>query len=89
MDIQNIKKEIDIHDIDIKVSTSKFENTNEKIIGIYSIKQEVNNDLNAVKIFDNHVDLANETKRNIFSTHIKNKLGYLKVDPGKGTKSKD
>ncbi|XP_057658726.1 uncharacterized protein LOC130895453 isoform X2 [Diorhabda carinulata] len=100
MDVQNVKQEIDKHDdfllnIDIKkdlideVSTIKIQNTNEQINEIHSIKQEIDDDLNTNKIFDNNVDATNKTKRNISSTQfILNKPGYSKAAHRKGIKSK-
>ncbi|XP_057659351.1 uncharacterized protein LOC130895818 [Diorhabda carinulata] len=93
MDIHNVKKEVDVHDdIDSKqglineVFSLNIQNINEQMNGIHSIKQEINDDLNTNKIFDNHVDATNKTKRNILSKHIRNKLGYSKVNQGRLSK---
>ncbi|XP_057658724.1 uncharacterized protein LOC130895452 isoform X2 [Diorhabda carinulata] len=99
MDVQNVKQEIDNHDdfllnIDIKkdfideASTIKIQNTNEQINEIHSIKQEIDDDLNTNKIFDNNVDATNKTKSNISITQfILNKPGYSKAARRKGIKS--
>ncbi|XP_056640455.1 uncharacterized protein LOC130447588 isoform X2 [Diorhabda sublineata] len=100
MDVQNVKQEIDNHDdfllnIDIKkdlideVSTIEIQYTNEQINGIHSIKQEINDDLNTNKIFDNNEDVTNKRKRKISSTQfIPNKPGYSKAAHRKEIKSK-
>ncbi|XP_057658703.1 uncharacterized protein LOC130895441 isoform X2 [Diorhabda carinulata] len=100
MDTQNFEEEIDIHNyslsnIDIKQelideeSAEKIQNANEQINGIHSIKQEINDDLNTIKILDNNVDVSNETKRNVCSTHIiLNKPVYSKFAHRKRIKSK-
>ncbi|XP_057658787.1 uncharacterized protein LOC130895484 isoform X2 [Diorhabda carinulata] len=98
MDILNIKEEINTYEdfpsiVDIgsigEVSTLTIQNVIGNVDGIHPIKHEIKDELDTVEVFNNHVNIDNNQKRNISSTHnIRNQKDYLKIDGENRSKSK-